>query len=107
VETFTDVVYAGNSNDNVKCIRLNKTYHTPVFHARKFKTYPDEFEITLLNDNELKIRRTDVSIGGWGENLLIDVKYSNSNRKPVSNIECRCKIPKTIYQTFETFECKI
>jgi mannosyltransferase OCH1-like enzyme len=104
-ETFNDVIYAGVSNDNVKCIKLNKTYHDPIFCARKFKTYPDEFTITLLNDNVLKIRRTDVSVGGWGENLLIDVKYHNSNREPASNIECSCKIPKTIYQTFQTFEC--
>lgn len=105
VETANDVIYAGTSDDNVKHILLDKTYTTPIFTARKFKNWPDEFEITLLPSNQLKIRRTDVTVGGWGANLLIDVKHSNSNREPISNNESQCKIPKTIYQTFQTFEC--
>ena len=105
VEAATDVIYAGTSNDNVKCIKLGKIFNNPTFCARKFKKYPDEFEITLLPNNALKIRRTDVTVGGWGENLLIDVKHSNSNHESGSNPKGHCKIPKTIYQTFQTFEC--
>jgi len=103
VETFNDIIYAGTSNDNVKYISLNKTYCDPIFSARKFKRWPDEFEITLLPSNQLKIRRSDVTVGGWGENLLIDVKYSTSSCVD-QNIP-KTKIPKIIYQTFETFEC--
>lgn len=103
VETFHDIIYAGTSNDNVKYIILDKTYYNPIFSARKFKKWPDEFEITLLPSNQLKIRRSDVTVGGWGENLLIDVKYSNSTH--INHSDCNPKIPKIIYQTFGSFEC--
>lgn len=98
-----DIINAGTSNDNVKIIKLNKKYNNPRFFPRKFEKWPDEFEITLCND-ELTIRRTDVSVGGWGEILIIDVEF---DAEDTTNLITQQKIPRVIYQTFETNEVPI
>jgi mannosyltransferase OCH1-like enzyme len=97
------IINAGTSNDNIKIIKLSQEYINPKFYPRKFKDWPDEFEIILLDENLLKIRRSDVIFGGWGETLIIDVEYDNE----VINLEIlpEQKIPRIIYQTFESFEC--
>jgi mannosyltransferase OCH1-like enzyme len=53
------------------------------------------------------VRRSDVSVGGWGENLFIDVEYDNINISIIDEKQLlsKQKIPRVIYQTFETLEC--
>lgn len=105
------IINAGVSDENIKIIELTKEYKNPTFFPRKFKNWPDEFEIILLEKNMLKIRRTDVTVGGWGETLIIDVEYDNNiqrdaiTSKLVTKKLVETKIPRVIYQTFETFEC--
>lgn len=96
-----DIINAGTSDDNVKIIELNKTYSNPKFYPRKFKKWNDEFEVLPLNNNTISIRRTDVKVGGWGENLLIDVEHDSIQEIPAIK---DLKIPRVIYQTFETSE---
>jgi mannosyltransferase OCH1-like enzyme len=108
---YTDRLYSvldvGTSNDNVKIIKLSRTYNNPKFYPRKFKNWPDTFDIVLLDNNLLSVRRSDVSVGGWGENLFIDVEYDNINISIVDEKQLlsKQKIPRVIYQTFETLEC--
>jgi mannosyltransferase OCH1-like enzyme len=96
----SDVINAGTSDDNVKVIILNKTYKTPRFIPREFEKWPDKFDVTL-DGNKLIVRRSDVSIGGWGENLLIDVEFEANEELILPTPQ---EIPRTIYQTFETNE---
>ena len=84
-ECLTGIIDAGTSNDNIKIINLTQTYNNPKFYPRKFKNDPDEFEIILLNNNQLKIRRSDVSIGGWGLPLIIDVEFTNKKIEQEKN----------------------
>lgn len=100
---LSSIINAGCSNENIKVLELSQEYVNPKFYPRKFKKWPDQFEVILLEKNRLQIRRTDVKVGGWGETLIIDVEYDNSTTKSDSIQET--KIPKVIYQTFETFEC--
>jgi mannosyltransferase OCH1-like enzyme len=95
----TDIISAGTSDDNVKIIKLNKTYNNPKFYPRKFKNWPDKFDIKINENNDLVVRRSDVKIGGWGETLLIDVEFDADGF--IDNIVDQ-KIPKIIYQTFES-----
>jgi len=95
----TDIISAGTSDDNVKIIKLNKNYNNPRFYPRKFKKWSDEFDINLNENNELVIRRSDVKVGGWGESLIIDVEFDDGGFLDFVNNQ---KIPKVIYQTFET-----
>jgi len=91
-------INAGISNDNIKTIKLDTQYKNPKFYPRKFKNWPDTFE-TKLVDGDLLIRRTDVSVGGWGEQLLIDVEYDSDDREISPSTQ---RIPRVIYQTFES-----
>jgi mannosyltransferase OCH1-like enzyme len=95
-----DIINAGTSNDNVKIIPLTQKYKNPKFYPRKFDKWPDKFEVKLVN-NGLYIRRTDVTIGGWGESLLIDVEYDFETKIDHKSLQ---KIPKVIYQTFEEYD---
>jgi mannosyltransferase OCH1-like enzyme len=101
-KSITTVINAGISNDNIKIITVNQTFKNPKFYPRKFEKYSDTFEIQVIDNNTLKIRRSDVSVGGWGMTLLIDVE---DEIDPVK-IEClsQQKIPRVIYQTFETYD---
>uniref|UniRef100_A0A6C0II63 Alpha 1,4-glycosyltransferase domain-containing protein n=1 Tax=viral metagenome TaxID=1070528 RepID=A0A6C0II63_9ZZZZ len=104
-ETSTNkaIINAGVSNDNVKIIDLNQVYNLPRFFPRKIGDWPDTFEVTLINNNQLKIRRSDVLVGGWGSTLLIDVEYKDNNIKDIQPLTEQ-KIPRVIYQTFETYD---
>jgi len=102
---YKAIIYAGSSDNNIKIIKLNTIYHNPKFYPRKFINWPDEFEIQIIDDKSIKIRRTDVSIGGWGENLIIDVEYDELNVE--NNYMLSQKIPRIIYQTFETYDVPI
>ena len=84
---------------NTNLIKLNKNYNNPRFYPRKFKKWSDEFDINLNENNELVIRRSDVKVGGWGESLIIDVEFDDGGFLDFVNNQ---KIPKVIYQTFET-----
>ena len=84
---------------NFSLIKLNKNYNNPRFYPRKFKKWSDEFDINLNENNELVIRRSDVKVGGWGESLIIDVEFDDGGFLDFVNNQ---KIPKVIYQTFET-----
>jgi mannosyltransferase OCH1-like enzyme len=95
-----DIINAGTSNDNIKLIPLKKNYPNPKFYPRKFERDPDTFEISIEN-NFLKIRRSDVLVGGWGLPLLIDVEFDSIE---VKNGYRQQKIPRVIYQTFEEYE---
>ena len=96
-----EIIYAGTSDDNIKIIKLNNTYKNPLFTARKFEKWNDTFELQLLDDNSLKIRRSDVDHGGWGENLIIDVEFDSEN---IELYKYNSLIPQVIYQTFEKYE---
>lgn len=95
-----DIINAGTSNDNIKLIPLKKNYPNPKFYPRKFERDPDTFEVSIEN-NFLKIRRSDVLVGGWGLPLLIDVEFDSIE---VKNGYRQQKIPRVIYQTFEEYE---
>lgn len=95
-----DIINAGTSNDNIKLIPLKKNYSNPKFYPRKFERDPDTFEVSIEN-NFLKIRRSDVSVGGWGLPLLIDVEFDSTEVKYEYRQQ---KIPRIIYQTFEEYE---
>jgi len=100
-ESFKDIIFAGTSDDNSKILKLNRAYYNPEFFPRKFKKWPDTFSVIPISETEIKVTRTDVSKGGWGENLLIDVRHETPcliNELPVQTI------PRVIYQTFETYE---
>ena len=47
--TLSTIINAGTSNDNVKIIKLSRKYINPKFYPRKFKNWPEEFEINLLD----------------------------------------------------------
>jgi mannosyltransferase OCH1-like enzyme len=96
----TAIINAGTSEDNVKRIKLNTTYKNPKLYPRKFEKWPDKFSAVIEND-ELVVRRTDVSVGGWGETLLIDVEFDVDGYVDISKNQ---KIPKVIYQTFEGYD---
>jgi len=96
-----DIISAGTCNDNSKIIKLNKTYKNPKFYPRKFEKWNDTFSVTLIDDNNIEVRRTDVKVGGWGETLIIDVEHENGG---VIETLPEQKIPRVIYQTFETYE---
>jgi mannosyltransferase OCH1-like enzyme len=93
---------AGTSIDNIKIISLDSKYKNPSFFPRKFEKWPDEFEIKSDGDGKVSVRRTDVKFGGWGETLLIDVEYETENIQKENLTEQ--KIPRIIYQTFETMD---
>lgn len=94
------IINAGTSDDNIKIIKLPDKYTNPKFYPRKFENWPDEFEIQLLDINTIKVRRTDVIVGGWGENLIIDVYHDIGSHKQLP----KKLIPNIIYQTFEEYE---
>lgn len=96
------IINAGTSNDNVKIISTNTLYNNPKFFPRKFEKWPDQFEVSQLKDGNISVRRTDVSVGGWGESLLIDVEHENKNTSAPKLKEQT--IPRVIYQTFETHD---
>lgn len=97
----SDVVSAGTSDSNTKIIQLPRVYADPIFYPRKFKKWPDRFAVTLLEDNSILVERTDDRSGGWGDTLLIDVEFNTGEQK--QNLKSQ-KIPRVIYQTFETLE---
>jgi mannosyltransferase OCH1-like enzyme len=99
VKSTTDIINAGTCNDNVKIIKLSKKYNNPKFYPRAFKQWPDTFSVTIVDDEHIQVRRTDVTVGGWGETLLIDVAHENNN---ISSPLSPQKIPRVLYQTFET-----
>lgn len=100
-KSTTDIIDAGTCNDNTKIIKLNKKYQNPLFYPRKFEKWNDTFSVELIDEDSIKVRRTDVSVGGWGEKLIIDVEYENNDvvEKPTNQ-----KIPRVIYQTFEGYD---
>ena len=81
-----DIISAGTCNDNSKIIKLNKSYKNPKFYPRKFERWNDTFSVTLVEDNSIEVRRTDVRVGGWGETLLIDVEYENENETKIKEL---------------------
>ena len=97
------IINAGTSNDNIKIIKLDTIYNSPRFFPRKIGEWSDTFEVILIDNNQIRVRRSDIQIGGWGSTLLIDVEYS---LETIQNIEAiqEQKIPRVIYQTFETYE---
>lgn len=95
-----DIINAGTSNDNIKLIPETKNYINPKFFPRKFERDPDTFEVSIEN-GFIKIRRSDVLVGGWGLPLLIDVEFDSLEIKNDVNEQ---KIPRVIYQTFEDSE---
>ena len=96
-----DIISASTCNDNSKIIKLTKTYKNPKFYPRKFEKWNDTFSVTLIDDNNIEVRRTDVKIGGWGETLIIDVEYENND---IIEELPKQEIPRIIYQTFESYE---
>lgn len=98
-----DIISAGTCNDNSKIIKLNKSYKNPKFYPRKFERWNDTFSVTLVDDNSIEVRRTDVKVGGWGETLIIDIEYENENETSIKDLP-KQSIPRIIYQTFEAYE---
>lgn len=97
-----EIINAGTSDDNIKIIKLNKKLLNPKFYPRKFENWPDTFEVLYYeNENSISVRRTDVTKGGWGEVLLIDVEYDIIQNNNL--VSYKSKIPKVIYQTFENY----
>lgn len=95
-----DIVSAGTSNDNSKIIKLGRKYNNPKFYPRKFEKWNDTFSVTLIDDQSIEVRRTDVKVGGWGETLIIDVEHEDNT---VIDKLPEQKIPRVIYQTFEEY----
>lgn len=95
------IINAGTSNDNTKVIELSTVYKNPVFYPRKFTNWPDTFSVELIDNNSIKVCRTDTPSLGWGENLLIDVEFELENSL---NILLEQKIPRIIYQTFSFYD---
>jgi len=93
-----DIINAGTSNDNIKLIPITKNYINPKFYPRKFERDPDTFEVSI-QDNFIKIRRSDVLVDGWGLPLLIDVEFDSIDVNTETTLQ---KIPRVIYQTFKT-----
>lgn len=100
-KSTSDIIDAGTCNDNSKIIKLNKKYNNPIFYPRKFERWNDTFSVTMIDDESIEVRRTDVKVGGWGEKLIIDVEYENDNI--LENLPTQ-KIPRVIYQTFEDYD---
>lgn len=98
-KSTTDIINAGSCNHNSKIIKLNRKYKNPIFHPRKFEKWSDTFSVTIIDEETIEVRRTDVKVGGWGETLLIDVVFGSESFINENNNQ---KIPKVIYQTFET-----
>lgn len=100
-QTLCEIINAGTSEENTKSIKLNKKYKNATFYPRKFEKWPDKFNVKIQGDS-LFIKRTDVEKGGWGENLLIDVEFEleNDTKKTLK----KQKIPRVIYQTFESYD---
>ena len=100
-KSTSDIIDAGTCNDNSKIIKLNKKYNNPIFYPRKFERWNDTFSVTIIDNQSIEVRRTDVKVGGWGEKLIIDVEYENNNI--LENLPTQ-KIPRVIYQTFEDYD---
>lgn len=98
--TLSETINAGTSDENSKTIKLSKKYTNPRFYPRKFERWPDQFHVELQGDS-LFVKRTDVTEGGWGEILLIDVEFDLEKNTKIPNKQ---KIPKVIYQTFESYD---
>lgn len=100
-KSTTDIISAGTCDDNSKIIKLSRKYKNPKFYPRKFEKWSDTFSITLIDETSIEVRRTDVKVGGWGETLLIDVEFESDG---FVNELTNQKIPRVIYQTFETYD---
>jgi mannosyltransferase OCH1-like enzyme len=99
-EEINDVLYIGRNEENVLLYKLNKTYKNPKFVARKFHKWHDTFSIDLLENNYIRIKRTDENLG-WGDALIIDVEYESDNN--LKNVTYQPQnIPRVIHQTFKT-----
>lgn len=99
-----DIIIAGGSESNTKLIDLNllnKNYKNPTFYPRKFENWPDTFSLKMLENNILSIKRTDISTGGWGDSLIIDVEDNIFLEEEKLKDK---KIPRVIYQTFKSKE---
>ncbi|NDB86592.1 MAG: hypothetical protein EB127_28435, partial [Alphaproteobacteria bacterium] len=101
-----EVINAGSSQVNQKLVKLSKAYRNPSFYPRKFEEWPDKFEVSLLEDNTLSIKRVDNPKIGWGANLLVDVEHEINSSVEVSSPQ-PSKIPKVIYQTFKSREVPV
>jgi mannosyltransferase OCH1-like enzyme len=100
-KSTSDIIDAGVSNENSQIIKLHKKYKHPKFYPRKFERWPDTFSVTMIDDETIEVRRTDVKVGGWGEKLIIDVEHENNNILEELPPQ---KIPRVIYQTFEDYD---
>jgi len=101
-KSITTVINVGTSNDNVKIVTVSQTFKNPKFYPRKFEKYSDTFEIQLIDNTTLKIKRTDDINHGWGMTLLIDVEDEIDPIKTVCLPQQ--KIPRVIYQTFKNYD---
>jgi mannosyltransferase OCH1-like enzyme len=99
-EEINDVIYIGRNDENVLLYKLKKTYKNPKFVARKFNKWHDTFSIDLIEDNYLRIKRTDANLG-WGAALIIDVEHEADDN--LKNVTYQSQnIPRIIHQTFKT-----
>jgi len=96
LETKKTVIDCGTSSDNVKRVKLNQNYINAKFRYRPFENWGDTFKLTQY-DNILEIKRTDVNRGGWGQPLIVDCQYEVGDYSSREQ-----KIPKKLFQTFET-----
>lgn len=96
----TDVLYVGVGDENVKFFKLKKQYKNPKFIPRPSIKWSDTFDIQVVEDNTLRIQRTDANLG-WGALLIIDVQFELDSISAPELLEEQ-KIPRVIHQTFST-----
>jgi mannosyltransferase OCH1-like enzyme len=100
-KNFTrEILNVGTSDHNTKVLTFNKSYRDASFYPRKFENWPDTFDVKLIKEDTIEVRRTDSNLG-WGSVLLIDVEHRIEEVNedfPLKEI----KIPRVIYQTFKS-----
>lgn len=68
------VLKIGPSENNEKIFSLDKPYKNSKFFPRSLGSWPDRFNIELLENNSIKVKRIDAPIG-WGGSLVVDMEF--------------------------------
>lgn len=72
--TRKKILRIGPSENNNKLFSLGKSFKNPKFFPRPIGNWPDKFNVKLLENNLVEIKRTDRD-SGWGGFLVIDMEF--------------------------------
>ena len=76
IKKIPKTIHIGNSNENTKTIKLNENVligHNLINQQESW--WRDTFDIRVIK-NELIVKRTDTHGGGWGQDIILPIKYN-------------------------------